>query len=177
MAGYVIGKVISRPQVIRGGHLFFTIQDISGASSPVAVYEPTGLAKVASQLEIGDTIRIGCGVHLSRTVCPIILNAEYISILSIVETYQFSNPLCENCEKKMKSEGLARGFQCDKCKYKDKNAKKTPFLRKRSIQPGLYIPTPKSHRHLTKPSHRYGIEKSSSLGLNAKLIKGWFRTL
>lgn len=177
MSGYVVGTVITTPQVIQGGHLFFAVEDTSGTSRPVAVYEPTGITHIASQLERGDTIQIGCGVHLSNTASQVILNVEYISILSIVQTYDLSNPLCTFCRKKMKSEGRNKGFQCDKCKYRNINAKKIPIPRKRSIQPGLYIPTPKSRRHLTKPPHRYGIEKSSWSRPNAELIKGWFRLL
>jgi tRNA(Ile2)-agmatinylcytidine synthase len=177
MAGYVIGNVISIPQVIQGGHVFFALQDASGFSSPVAVYEPTGLAQIASQLEIGDTIQLGCGVHVSNTINPMILNAEYISIVTVVKTYDLSNPLCKNCHKKMKSEGRNKGFQCDRCKYRDTIANKIPIPRDRNIQPGLYIPTPKSHRHLTKPSHRYGIEKSSWSRMDAALVKEWFRLM
>jgi tRNA(Ile2)-agmatinylcytidine synthase len=64
----------------------------------------------------------------------------------------------------MKSEGKAKGFQCKKCKLRE-----PPSLQKlripvpREIQPGLYIPTPKAHRHLTKPLHRYGLEKSTAV--------------
>jgi tRNA(Ile2)-agmatinylcytidine synthase len=77
----------------------------------------------------------------------------------------------------MKSEGKNKGFQCDRCRYKDGNAKKIPVLRDRDILTGLYVPTPKSHRHLTKPLHRYGMEKKS-LGFNprSKLIARWFFT-
>jgi tRNA(Ile2)-agmatinylcytidine synthase len=75
----------------------------------------------------------------------------------------------------MKSEGKNKGFQCDRCSYKDGNAKKIPVLRNRDIMTGLYVPTLKSHRHLTKPVHRYGMEKRSS-GFNSgsKLIARWF---
>jgi tRNA(Ile2)-agmatinylcytidine synthase len=60
----------------------------------------------------------------------------------------------------MKSEGKGKGFQCKQCKLRaprtvQKDIVKVP----RSILPGLYIPTPKAHRHLTKPLHRYGLEK------------------
>jgi tRNA(Ile2)-agmatinylcytidine synthase len=36
-------------------------------------------------------------------------------------------------------------------------------LQERRIRTGLYIPTPKAHRHLTKPLQRYGIEKTNFL--------------
>jgi hypothetical protein len=36
---------------------------------------------------------------------------------------------------------------------------KVPLLKPRTIKEGLYVPTPKAHIHLTKPRHRYGMEK------------------
>lgn len=63
----------------------------------------------------------------------------------------------------MKSEGKNKGFQCDRCKHKEQNIKKILVPQERTIKTGLYIPTPKAHRHLTKPSQRYGIEKTKFL--------------
>ncbi|HET7147350.1 MAG TPA: tRNA(Ile)(2)-agmatinylcytidine synthase [Candidatus Nitrosopolaris sp.] len=177
MAGYVRGKVISKPQTIQGGHVFFGIEDSGCITGSAAVYEPTGLTNIASRMEIGDEIEIGCGVRKATKSHPPVLNVEYISILNIVQTYDLTNPSCRRCAKKMKSEGKNKGFQCDRCRYKDGNAKKIPVLRDRNLLTGLYIPTPKSHRHLTKPFHRYGMEKKS-LGFHpkSKLIAKWFFT-
>jgi len=176
MAGYVRGKVERKPQIIQGGHVFFGIEDSDTFTCMAAVYEPTGLTNIASQLEIGDVIEIGCGVRKGTYNRPSILNVEYIYILKLVQVYGLSSPPCKNCvARKMKSEGKNKGFQCDRCGYKEGNAKKIPVLRNRNIMTGLYVPTPKSHRHLTKPVHRYGMEKRSS-GFNSgsKLIAGWF---
>jgi len=172
MAGYIRGKVITKPHTIQGGHVFFEIEDSGGDTASAAVFEPTGLTNIASRMEIGDVIEIGCGIR--RTTCnrPPILNVEYIYILKIAQTYDLSNPPCKNCTKKMKSEGKHKGFQCDRCRYKDRTAKKIPIPRNRNVLTGLYVPTPKSHRHLTKPFHRYGMEKKSSLV--SKLIASWF---
>jgi tRNA(Ile2)-agmatinylcytidine synthase len=175
MAGYVRGEVIAKPQTIEGGHVFFGIKDSDSFTCSAAVYEPTGLTNIASQMEIGDVIEIGCGVRKATCNRPPILNVEYIFILKLAQIYDLSNPPCKHCTKKMKSEGKNKGFQCDRCRYKDGNAKKIPVLRNREILTGLYVPTPKSHRHLTKPVHRYGMEKKS-LGFNSrsKLISRWF---
>ncbi|MDQ3882058.1 MAG: tRNA(Ile)(2)-agmatinylcytidine synthase, partial [Thermoproteota archaeon] len=59
-AGYVKCEVSSKPRAIEGGHVIFTIKQ-DGAEMPAAVYEPTGLAKVATRLEEGDVIEIGVG--------------------------------------------------------------------------------------------------------------------
>ena len=177
MAGYVRGQVITKPHTIQGGHVFFEIEDSGGVTASAAVFEPTGLTNIASQLEIGDVIEIGCGIRRATCNSPPILNVEYIYILKIVEIYNLFNPPCKNCTKKMKSEGKDKGFQCDRCRYKDGTSKKIPIPRNRNVLTGLYVPTPKSHRHLTKPFHRYGMEKKSfSSSPVAKLIARWFFT-
>jgi tRNA(Ile2)-agmatinylcytidine synthase len=175
MAGYVRGKVMRKPQIIQGGHVFFGIEDSDSFTCMAAVYEPTGLTTIASQMEIGDVIEIGCGVRKATCNRPPILNVEYIYILKLAQIYALSNPPCKYCTSKMKSEGKNKGFQCDRCSYKDSNAKKIPVFRNRDIMTGLYVPTPKSHRHLTKPVHRYGMEKRSScFNPGSKLIARWF---
>jgi tRNA(Ile2)-agmatinylcytidine synthase len=174
-AGYLHCKIITKPRTIQGGHVLFEVEDFKCSISQAAVYEPTGLMKIASRLEIGDVIEIGCGVRKETSRHPKTLNIEYISVLKLVETYDLYNPLCKSCKKRMKSEGRNKGFQCDRCQYKDSNAKKICVPQNRNIKTGLYIPTPKSHRHLTKPIHRYGMEKQlSSFNSELKLFSRWF---
>ena len=59
--------------------------------------------------------------------------------------------------------GKNQGFRCEKCKIKYPNLKKIEVNMKREIKKGLYIASPRSQRHLTKPFRRYGIEKTTSL--------------
>ena len=160
-AGYVRCKVSSKPRAIEGGHVIFTIKQ-DGAEMPAAVYEPTGLAKVATRLEEGDVIEIGVGVRKGTTKHPKILNVEYLNVVKLASVYEILNPFCKICGKRMKSEGKNKGYQCDRCKHKDRNTKKILVSQERTIKTGLYIPTPKAHRHLTKPLQRYGIEKQKS---------------
>ena len=160
-AGYIQCKISTKPHTIQGGHVLFEIEDSTRAICSAAIYEPTGLTGIASKLEIGDIIEIGYGVRKASSEYPKILNIEYLSILELVQIYDVLNPLCGSCGKRMKSEGRCKGFQCDRCKYKDRTRKKICVLRNRNIKTGLYLPSPKSHRHLTKPIHRYGMEKSS----------------
>ena len=161
-AGYVRCEVSSKPRAIEGGHVIFMIKQ-DGAEMPVAVYEPTGLAKVATRLEKGDVIEIGVGVRKGTTKHPKILNVEYLSVVKLASVYEILNPFCKICSKRMKSEGKNKGYQCDRCKHKDRSTKKILVSQDRTIKTGLYIPTPKAHRHLTKPLQRYGIEKAKVL--------------
>jgi tRNA(Ile2)-agmatinylcytidine synthase len=159
-AGHLKCRVSSKPYAMKGGHVIFTV-DQDGAEMPAAVYEPTGLANIAAKLESGDLIEIGAGVRKGTTKHPKILNIEYLSVLELAPIFDVLNPVCKVCCKRMKSEGMNKGYQCDRCKHKDANAKKILVLKERAIKVGLYVPTPKAHRHLTKPLQRYGIEKPS----------------
>jgi tRNA(Ile2)-agmatinylcytidine synthase len=158
-AGHVKCRVSSRPYAMEGGHVIFTVEQ-GGAEMPAAVYEPTGLANVAAKLEAGDIIEIGIGVRKGTKKHPKILNVECLSILELAPVYDVLNPVCKMCGKRMKSEGRNKGYQCDRCKHRDAGAKKVFVPQERGIKTGLYVPTPKAHRHLTKPLQRYGIEKA-----------------
>ena len=158
--GYVRGRVTVKPRVIEGGHAIFAIEQ-EGTEMPVAVYEPTGLSGIAAELEAGDVIEIGCGVRKGTIKHPKILNVEYLNVLELVPAYESRNPMCKACGKRMKSEGREKGYQCDRCKFRDRNARKILIPRERDLKIGMYIPTPKAHRHLTKPMQRYGLEKKN----------------
>ncbi len=56
-SGRITSQVVSTPSVINGGHVIFKIKDRFGSILPVAVYQPTGLTKIASMLIIGDRSR------------------------------------------------------------------------------------------------------------------------
>jgi tRNA(Ile2)-agmatinylcytidine synthase len=158
-AGRVRCTIKTRPHAMEGGHVIFTVEQ-DGAEMPAAVYEPTGLANIAAKFEVGDIVEIGVGVRKGTSKHPKILNIEYLSVLELAAAFNVQNPVCKQCGKRMKSEGKNKGYQCDRCKYKDASAKKIFTPRERGIKVGLYIPTPKAHRHLTKPLQRYGIEKA-----------------
>ena len=61
-SGYIRCFVTKRPTIIRGGHVFFEVSNFSNNKYQVAVYEPTGLGKLASKLIEGDNIDIGISV-------------------------------------------------------------------------------------------------------------------
>jgi tRNA(Ile2)-agmatinylcytidine synthase len=70
----------------------------------------------------------------------------------------------------MKSMGREKGFRCDKCGFRSSALKKVAVEVKRALKRELYITSPRSQRHLTKPLCRYGREKSNAV---KKMIKDW----
>jgi tRNA(Ile2)-agmatinylcytidine synthase len=175
-SGHLRCKVSIKPQIIRGGHSLFAVENKDGFTFPAAVYEPTGIANIASLLAVGDIIEIGCGIRRASSKHPKILNVEYFLVLELAEIIEMRNPLCRNCSKRMKSEGKDKGFQCKRCKLREPyTIQKANIHLPRKIQVGLYIPTPKAHRHLTKPLHRYGLEKASTdYNKNLPIRGNWF---
>ncbi|RMF32212.1 MAG: tRNA(Ile2) 2-agmatinylcytidine synthetase, partial [Candidatus Nitrosothermus koennekii] len=123
------------------------------------VYEPTGLSKIAQGLRKGDKVRVGGGVRKASKNHSRVLNVEYIQILELAKDIKFINPLC-SCGKRLKSAGKNKGYKCEYCNYKGFKEKEEIIV-ERSIKEGLYIPSPKAHRHLTKPLHRYHIKKNN----------------
>jgi tRNA(Ile2)-agmatinylcytidine synthase len=156
-SGHINCQVITKPMTINGGHTIFYIKDNFKGIIPVAVYKPTGLTKFAALLEIEDKIEIGYGVHLKTNYMKT-LNLEYLVIKDLKDKFCFKNPLCGKCGRYTKSEGKNKGFQCPLCKTRKKGSKIKIKIERR-LKPGLYIPDPIAHRHLTKPFSRYGKEK------------------
>ena len=157
-SGRITCQVVSTPSVINGGHVIFKIKDGFGSILPVAVYQPTGLTKIASMLVIGDRVEVGYGAHL-KSNNQFTLNLEYLMIKELARVYNSRNPTCEKCSKNMKSEGKNKGYQCYICKTRIRNDGKIKTEKDRKLKADLYIPEPIAHRHLTKPSFRYGMEK------------------
>lgn len=173
-AGFRHCKVESKPIVIEGGHAMFSVKDLTGAVISAAVYEPTDLVNIAAYLDVGDIIKIGFGVRKPTSKHPRVLNVEYLQILEIKEIFETINPTCLSCNKRMKSEGMNKGFRCRKCGFRNRNAQKDLLLKPRTIEPGLFLPTPRAHRHLTKPIQRYGMEKSLRNPSAVPMFRAWF---
>lgn len=157
-AGHINCKVATMPYTINGGHVIFKIKDKYDYVLPVAVYQPTGLTKVARMLTIGDKIELGYGVHL-KSNNQSTLNLEYLIVKELGKVFGIKNPTCAICLKSMKSEGRNKGYQCQVCKTRIRSVEKIKIEKEREIKSGLYIPEPIAHRHLTKPFSRYGMEK------------------
>ncbi|MGI0047405.1 MAG: TiaS agmantine-binding domain-containing protein [Nitrosotalea sp.] len=170
-SGYVLGHVSKMPKTKLGGHVMFTIST-SGKNANCAVYKPTRLTNIASNLIKGDLIRIGGGVRKASKTYGRTINVEFIDVVKLAKNTVLVNPLCTKCAKRMKSKGKDQGYKCQKCGQvsHDKVSEDIP----RKIKEQLYLPIPSAHRHLTRPLQR--ISK-----FNTKIefdnSKKWFYTL
>jgi len=166
----VRGTVSKAPWIIPRRHVVFTVKDDTGQID-CAAYEPTGkLRKIAKQLLVGDAIEACGGVRPRSSRRPMTVNLEKIRILKLVPKIAFQNPLCHNCGRRMESMGAGKGFRCDKCGFRSAKLKKLIVRENRDLQRKLYVTSPRSQRHLTKPLSRYGLEKS---GIPKKMISNW----
>ncbi len=166
----VKGKLVRDPRVIPGGHVIFSIGDTEGEID-CAAYEPTGsLRKTAKRLISGDVIEACGGVRPASSTHPTTINLEKIRVLSLAPKIFFSNPKCPECGKRMTSMGKEKGFRCDKCGFRSSKLEKTAVREERILEPGLYVTSQRSQRHLSKPLIRYGREK---VGTQVKMIPGW----
>jgi tRNA(Ile2)-agmatinylcytidine synthase len=158
-SGKITGIISDEPQIVKGGHVLFSI--VSNENEiHCAVYKPTGLSPIALNLIKGDKVCIGGGMRKASKNHPRVLNIEFINVIDLAKNMAHSNPICKNCNKKMKSKGRNQGYQCIKCDSKsaDKILLETP----RKIKKQLYIPTVSAHRHLSRPLQRIGkINKES----------------
>jgi len=167
----VKGTVSKAPWIIPRRHVVFTINDETGQID-CAAYEPTGeLRKIAKQLLIGDVIEAQGGVRPASSNRPMTVNLEKINILELVPKIVFQNPLCPHCGRRMESMGAGKGLRCDKCGFRSSKLKKLIVREHRELQKKLYVTSPRSQRHLTKPLSRYGLERS---GKPKKMISNWF---
>ncbi len=156
----VEGRVVSKPSVIEGRHVKFTITDGTGEIE-VVVYRETGkLRSIALKLEEGDVIEVGGGVRPASSKHGITLNAEYIRVVSVARKFKLMNPPCPRCGARMESAGRGKGMVCPKCGFSVRVKAKVMVEVPRSLQPGLYLPDVKAYRHLTRPSERLFLRKS-----------------
>jgi len=165
------GTVATTPKIIPRRHVIFSIEDES-AQVDCAAYEPTGsLRKVARKLIVGDYVEVYGGVRAPSQDRPLTINLEKIQILRLATKIAYQNPACPKCKKRLKSMGKNKGFRCEKCSSRYVELRKVEVKIKREIGEGLYITSPRSQRHLTKPFRRYGMEKRHEPVKG--LIDGW----
>ncbi|MEM4658530.1 MAG: tRNA(Ile)(2)-agmatinylcytidine synthase [Candidatus Methanosuratincola sp.] len=159
-AAVVEGRLTCPPKVIRGGHTIAELGDGTGMVD-IAAYEKSGeIQRVLRGLLPGDRVRAYGGVSAHEGQLPkLTLNLEKIEILELVRTAA-RNPLCGKCMVRMKAKGKGKGYECEKC---DQEAREPVMERlDRKVKEGMFLPPPRSVRHLTKPLQRYGMEKSGS---------------
>jgi len=168
-SGTIIGQISKKPVVIRGAHTtFFITKD--GHKVRCAIYEPTGLSKIASKLIVGDLVRVGGGIRKASKNHQRILNVEFLEILRLEKNLKLVNPLCHKCHKRMKSKGRNQGFECIRCG--DKSSRKKIQYIPRNLEKRLYLPVLSAHRHLTRPMQRVG-KKNKQTQFNDTLK--WFQ--
>jgi tRNA(Ile2)-agmatinylcytidine synthase len=165
----VRGMVNREPRVLKGGHVIFSVKDVTGQVD-CAAYEPTGsLREIVKKLIIGDLVEI-CGGVRPPSNNPTTINLEKISVLELTPKLFFRNPICPDCGRRTKSMGSRKGFKCKKCGFRSANLEKMAIEIKRFLKKGVFITPPRSQRHLTKPLCRYGKEKVKG---SSKMIKKW----
>jgi len=165
------GTVSQNPHIVPLRHVVFAIKD-DMAEVDCAAYEPTGaLRKIARELQIGDTIAVYGAVKKSTKTKPLTINLEKIRVIHLAPATQLQNPVCPDCGKHLKSMGKNQGFRCEICKKRYPTAAKSEVAVERELEPGLYVTSTRSQRHLTKPLRRYGLEKQHPTVGN--LIENW----
>lgn len=158
-AAVVVGRVREKPYTIPGGHVIFSLDDETGLVH-CAAYEPTGkFREIVRKLEPEDRVRIFGGVRPASKTAPRTMNLEKLEVLEVARRSMLRNPKCPSCGKSMKSAGRTQGFRCKRCGTRESS--RVHVETSRLIQPGLYLPPPRAHRHLTKPYVRYGREHSN----------------
>jgi tRNA(Ile2)-agmatinylcytidine synthase len=174
-AGWLEGSVVST-MPCRGGHLEIQLGS-AGSTARCMVYEPSGdLRRVARSLREGDGVRLYGGVRRASSRNPAVLNVEKMEVLEVSRraTAACVNPVCPDCGSRMKSEGARKGYQCRRCGRKRSEAVERdepvgPVPTR--IYPGIYLPSPRAQRHLTKQLVRYGREQRGA----RPLVEGWTR--
>jgi tRNA(Ile2)-agmatinylcytidine synthase len=166
----VKGIVSKQPRVLQGGHVIFAIKDETGEVD-CAAYAPTGtLCKIARKLITGDVLKVYGGVRSLASEHRMTINLEKMNVLELAHKLSFVNPDCPDCGKRMSSMGTNKGFRCDRCGFRSTQLKKVEVNEKRGLEKGLFITSPRSQRHLTKPHRRYGREKA---GPAPEMIEQW----
>ncbi len=161
--GVFIGRLESRPKVLRGGDVLFDISDGSGHVVGVAVFKELGYGNyIARKLLPGDLVLVGGSVKpwiIDGFTRPVI-NVEMFKILRVAEVYRLRNPRCRVCGGSMSSLGSGKGFRCKRCGFRDYGASKIRERIYRDLPVGVvFKPPTRYQKHLTKPLERFGFEK------------------
>jgi tRNA(Ile2)-agmatinylcytidine synthase len=102
---------------------------------------------------------------------PLTVNLEKFRVVRLATKLAFRNPLCSECGRRMESMGSGQGFRCSNCGFRSSEVAKQIVEIKRGLEDKLYVTSPRSQRHLTKPLSRYGLENKHWSG---KMVSPWF---
>ncbi len=171
-SGWVEG-VVRSTEVRGGGHLYTSILS-RGRIRRCAFYEPTGdLRRAALHLRTGDTVRFYGGVRRPSRTEESVLNVEKFQLLSFGRETRTSNPNCEECGRRMKSEGSGKGSECRHCGTRLPEGARVNVTPRRTIIRGTYAASARANRHLSKPLIRYGMENVDPV---RQEIEGWLES-
>ncbi len=155
----VKGIVRSEPYTIKGGHVFFKMEDKTGKIT-AAAYEPTkSFREIVKKLMPGDKVELWGGIRDE----PKTLNIEKMRVIKLTEKIvKVSNPECSECGKKMSSMGTDAGYRCKRCRTKADEDQAVRKEAERELREGLYEVPVSARRHLSKPLIRDNICRSTS---------------
>ena len=154
----ITGRISDAPRILRGGHVIFRTGDETG-SIDCATYKATGpVREAALQLVPGDSVIVSGGIR-SRPLGELTLNVEKLEVTGLVDVVRWENPFCSRCGARCESMGKGQGFRCRKCKTRLSKTSRVQTLDHRKISLQVYLPPPRTHRHLTKPASRNGINR------------------
>ena len=162
MSSSLSAEVAENPNVMLGGHVLFKVSD-NHSTIQCAAYEPTGDFRwVVMKLIPGDRLTLHVGVRPASSSFDTTLNVEGMIVTHLAEKVEYSNPLCSECGKRMKSAGKDKGFKCVNCGNIERNKGKEKRIIPRDLNLGYYLPCSSAQRHLTRPHIRLGKENQFS---------------
>ncbi len=153
--GCISGTVSSKPITLEGGATLVKVCDSSGCVH-VASFRESRLSIVLQHVRVGDVIKV-CGSAKFWEGIGTVLQAEKI-VLRYVPRYVTRNPRCPVCGRRLKSLGRSGGLKCVRCGFRVAGKWVEYVTVERNVEEGLYLPPPKSFKHLMKPPDRYGRE-------------------
>jgi len=157
------GRVSSPPKTLKGGHVFFQLEDPTGVVD-CAAYQPTGpFRNTILGLIAGDRVEAYGGVRQGPEE-RLTVNLEKLEVLSLEEDVHYIRPRCASCGSSCESMGREQGFRCRKCGQRFPRETLTRSVLPRQLRETFYIPPPRAHRHLTKPERRHyaGMDKGQA---------------
>jgi len=167
------GRVSSPPKILKGGHVFFQLEDPTGVVD-CAAYQPTGsFRNTILGLIAGDRVEAYGGVRQGPEE-RLTVNLEKLAILSLEEDAHYLRPRCASCGSSCESMGRDQGFRCRKCGRRFPRERLIRSVLPRRLRETFYLPPPRAHRHLTKPESRQHaeIDKSQAQMVHDKLSGG-----
>jgi tRNA(Ile2)-agmatinylcytidine synthase len=149
--------IASKPEVISGGAVIVKAYDSSG-SIDLAFFKPSTLTDIALNLYIGDELIVQG--HVKPWGKNMVFHVEKMQVLNTTTRYICRAPKCSTCKKRVEKIGWGKGYRCRECDIKIINPELECKPIFRNVEHRLYLPPPRTQKHLIKPLSRYGREKT-----------------